>query len=474
MWVTVMSVSDRLLQLVLLVVLARLLGPAAFGVMGIALLTVNAVTRFSRLGFDEALIQNEADDVDEYLDTQWTLQLLRGVLLALVVLLAAPLVAGVFDEPQAVDVLRFVALSPLLVGLRNPGIIYFRKNLEFHWQFVYRLSGSLLNFVVALGIAFLVVESVWALVVGYVVADLTRTLVSYTVHEYRPWPALDFDVVRELFDYGKWITGSGIVLFLVNEGDDALVGVLLSSTALGLYQVGYRVAKTPSRHITRVVSEVTFPAYSKLQDDTARLRRVFFQTIRLTTLFSFPVGVGIVVVAPTFVRAFLGPDWLPAIPTLQLIAVYGLCISFTATFGSVWKAVGRPDYVTKLSFVRLVLMAAIAIPAVQRFGITGMAAVVTGIYLFVMLPIDVYLVARSIEGAVLDVLRQVAYPLGASVLMGLAVYGSRVELALTPVVELFVLVSVGIVTYALAVLLFETQLQWGLTGDLRSIVETVR
>lgn len=472
-WVGAMNVSDRFLQIVLLVVLASLLGPQAFGIMGIALVTENALKRFSRLGFDEALIHDADENVDDYLDTAWTMQILRGLVLATILFLAAPFIAGVFDEPAATDVLRVIAVSPLLVGLRNPGIVYFRKNLEFHKQFVYRLSGSILNFVVALGIAFLVTQSVWALVAGYVLADLTRTAASFLLHGYRPWPAFDLGLARELFGYGKWITGSGAVLFLINEGDDALVGVLLSSTALGLYQVGYRLGKAPSRELTQIVSSVLFPAYSQLQEDLDTLRRVFFRTVRVTTLLSFPVGVGIVVVAPTFVRAFMGGEWLPMVPAMQLIAVYGLLVSFAATFGSVWKALGRPDIITKLGAIRLVVMAILAIPAVRMFGVTGMAAVVTGVYLFVIMPLDVYFAAAVVETTSLRLLREVRYPVVASAAMGGVVYLVRETLPIDPVFEFFVLVAAGVVVYAVAGLLLVTQFDWKIEGDVRQMIEAV-
>lgn len=473
MWMSAMQVSDRFLQIILLVVLASLLGPAAFGVMGIALVTINALQRFSRLGFDEALIQDADEDVDSYLNTAWTLQVLRGVVLASVTVVAAPFIADVFNEPAATDVLRVIAVSPLLVGLRNPGIVYFKKNLEFHRQFVYQMSGSLLNFVVALGVAFLVTESVWALVAGYVLADATRSAVSYLLHDYRPWVGFDREVAGELFGYGKWITGSGGILFLINEGDDAVVGILLSSTALGLYQVGYRLGKAPSREITQIVSSVLFPTYSKLQDDLDSLRRVFFLTVRVTTLLSFPVGVGIVVVAPTFVRGFLGADWLPMVRAMQLIAVYGLLVSFAATFGPVWKALGRPDYITKLSALRFVLMALVVLPAVNRWGITGMAAVVTGVYFFAIMPLDVHFAARTVETTHARLLREVTYPTVSSVSMGAVVFVARENLAFDPVPEFFLLVGIGALSYALGVLVLETQFDWGLQRDVRRVIDSV-
>jgi len=473
MWMSAMQVSDRFLQIVLLVILASLLGPTAFGVMGIALVTTNALKRFSRLGFDEALIQDAEEDIDSYLDTAWTIQLLRGILLATVTFAAAPVIADVFSEPAARPVLRVIAASPLLVGLRNPAIVYFKKDLQFHKQFVYQMSGSILNFVVALGIAFFVTESVWALVAGYVLADAARSAVSYTLHDYRPWLGLNRAVAGELFNYGKWITGSGAILFLINEGDDAVVGVLLSSTALGLYQVGYRLGKAPSREITQIVSGVLFPTYSKLQEDIDELRQVFFLIVRVTTLLSFPVGVGIVVVAPTFVRGFMGAEWLSMVPAMQLIAVYGLLVSFAATFGPVWKALGRPDYITKLGVVRLVLIALLVIPAVETYGVTGMAAVVTGVYLFAIMPLDVHLAADAVETTNARLLSEVTYPTLSSVWMGAVVYGVRESIALDPVFEFAVLVVTGALTYALGVLVLETQFDWGLERDVRRVIDAV-
>ena len=474
MWVGALNVVDRLLQLVMVVILASLLGPAEFGLMGIALVTINALRRFSRLGINEALIQQVEDDVDHYLNTTWSMQVIRGVVLAGILFLAAPLIASVFNEPEVTPVLRVISVSPILLGLRNPATVYFQKNLEFHKQFAYQISGSMLYTIVALGIAFFVVESVWALVAGYVIADATRLLVSYWLDDYRPFPSLNFDMARELFGYGKWITGSGIVLFLINEGDDALVGALLSASALGLYQMGYRLGKAPSTEITQVVGSVLFPTYSKLQDDMEQFRAVFFQTVRATTLLSFPVGVGIIVVAPTFIRAFMGQQWIDAVRPMQLIAVYGILVSFAATFGSVWKALGRPDYVTKVGVLRLIIMAVLVVPAIEMYGVTGMAAVVTGVYLFLIFPIDVHLVVKSVETTHARLLSEITYPLIASVLMGAIVYFVRQNLVLDPIFEFTVLVVVGAVSYAAWALLIETQLDWGLERDLRRVMSAVR
>lgn len=472
-WLTAMNVSDRALQMVLMVVLARLLAPRDFGLLGIALLTLSALQKFTILGLNAAMIQNKEENVDEYLDTAWSLQVARGVFLASLMFLAAPFIASFFGEPRAADVIRVIALTPLMVGFRNPAVIYFQKDLHFHKQFVFTLSGSVVNFVVAIGYA-LLVPTVWALVFGFVLADVTRLTASYVMHGYRPRPRFDVPRAKELIDYGKWITGNKIVHFLIGEGDDAVVGWILNATALGYYQMAYQLARTPATEITHVVGRVMFPAYSRLQDDVAALRDAFFRTVQITTFIAFPVGVGILVVTETFVEAILGEQWLPMVTTMQMLALYGVVVSMAATFGPVWKAIGRPDYLAKLGAFRLLLMGAVIVPATSTYGIEGTAAVVVGLYFFPMLPLDIHLVVKSVESSYSRLLREVSYPTAASAVMGVVVYAVGLSFDGPPLVEFVLMVVTGVLVYVAAVGVLETQFGWGLERNFRSIMQVVK
>jgi PST family polysaccharide transporter/lipopolysaccharide exporter len=472
-WAVVTNLADRGLQLLMVAILARLLDPADFGLLGIALLTLTAFKRFSKLGFDEALIQKSSGNVDSYLNTYWSIEIVRGLLLGGLLFVAAPYVAAFFGEPRAAPILEVIAVTPVLLGLKNPGIVYFRKDLDFHKQFVYRMSGSTINFVVALALA-LATQSVWALVLGYVAADAARLVASFLTHGYRPRPGFDVEAARDLFGFGKWMTGAGIVYFVINQGDDAVVGFFLTAASLGFYQVAYRFAKAPATEISQVISSVAFPAYSQLQDDIPQLRAAFFRTLQVTTLVAFPTSVGIAVVAPTFVEAVFGQQWLPMIPVMQLVAVYGLFIALGSTYNPVWKALGRPDFATKLGVLRLVLTAAVIIPATQRFGITGAAAAVLGVYLFPIMPFDVYLIIQAVETNLGRLLRELSYPAVASLLMGGVVLWLQDTLSLSSaILELFLLVAAGAVVYAAAVAVLETKLSWGIRDTIGQFVNAI-
>jgi len=468
-WAMAMNVVDRGLQIGLLIVLARLLDPSDFGLMGIALLTLSGLKMFSKLGIQDALIQNEDGDIDDYLDTAWSLQILRGIVIFALMYSTAPYVASFFGEPRSTDILRVIAVSPLLFGLRNPAIVYFQKELEFSKEFTYKISGSLMNFVVALAFA-LAYGSVWALVFGYLATDVTRLVASYGLHGYRPFPEFDRDLATDIIGYGKWITGSQMLFFLFSQGDDAVVGWALSATALGFYQLAYRLSNAPATEITSVISSVMFPTYSKLQDDTKRLRDTFFEVLKLITLVSFPIAAGIFTVAPTFVRTFLGSDWIPMITTMQILALWGLDRSIAAIPSPVWKAVGRPDYITKLGVLKVAVLAAVIYPATTMYGIEGTAFVLVATYLFPLWPIELHLTVTTIETSYQRYLRVVSYPFIASVGMGFAVASLRRWAALeSGILEFVVLVVTGVVSYVFLVVVLETMFEWRLLQSFQDI-----
>lgn len=482
-WLTVMNVTDRALQMGLLIVIAALLAPNAVGLLGIALLTLSAIQQFTFLGIDDALIQRKEENVDAYLNTSFVLEVGRGVLMAIVIFALAPFIAEVMAQEgprrqeemgQIIEVLRFISLSPILLGLKNPAIVYFRKNLEFHKQAFYSLSGSFVNFGVAVGLAVLG-YGVMSLVYGYILADAVRLVVSYFIHDNRPSVSFDLEKAKDLLNFGKWMTGTRIIHFLLGEGDDILVGAILGATSLGLYQVAYRIARAPATEITQIISRVMFPAFSKLQNDKKALRQSFYRTVQISSFVAFPVGVGIIVVAPAFVEAFLGEEWLEMVPAMQIIAVYGLIVSVTSNFGSVWKAVGRPDYMTKVGALRLVVLAAVIVPMTRQFGITGTAAAVLVVYFFPTLPIDIYLAIKAVDGSFTRFFREVAYPTVAATAMGLSVVFVDMQVDLwMPAADFVLLTFVGVAAYVVSVAILEIGFNWGMHRELQAIVTAIR
>lgn len=473
LWATGINVGTRLLQMVMMIILARILGPREFGLMGIALLTNQALNRFSRLGLDRALVQHRERNVDRYLDTTWVVQMARGVVIAALLFVGAPFVASFFGEPRVTLILRVVALSPLLAGMFNPSIVYFEKDLDMHKKFAFDISGATAEFVVAVSFA-LVYQSVWALVFGFLAADATRLIASYALHEYRPGLRVSWEHARELIGYGKWITATSGISFLLTSGDDAIVGRLLSTTALGYYQIGYRLGKTPPMEASRSLSTVVFPMYSQLQEDADALAGALRRVVRLLSFVSLPAAVGVVVTAPLFVEGILGPQWLPVIPVMQIVAVYGAFSGLTSAFSDIWNAIGRPDLNTKINAFRLVVTGALIYPATVAYGFVGTAASIAGVFLVLIVPLKFHLAVESVDTDHTQLLTELAYPVLASGVMGVALLALRRTLAFSTVVEFLCLVLAGIAVYVAAVAVIEARSAWRIGADVREMLSAVR
>jgi len=374
----VQKVADRSLVFVRTVVLARLLAPHDFGMFGIALVTQATVDTLLEFGVDSALVQRK-DGTEEYLDAAWTIRVVKSVVVAVALVLVAPLAAGFFDAPRATPLIRVLALVVALRGFQNVGVVYFRKELEIRKQFLLGFGSALAGAAVAIALA-ITLGSVWALMAGLLAAATTQLVLSYVLHAYRP--RLDFDLgkIRELWRFGKWLFGSSTLNFAAIQGDDILLGRWLGAASLGLYQIAYRVSNTVATEITHVISGVTFPAYSKLQSRPETLRRAFLDTLSVTMSLVVPLATAIAIFIPNFVHHVLGDKWLGIVAPVRVLAIAGLLRATSACWGPLYMARGRTEKPFWKQLMRAVLTLAPAYPMAMRYGVTGVSVcVVLGI-----------------------------------------------------------------------------------------------
>lgn len=372
-WVYATNITERVFSLIRIIILARLLAPHDFGLVGVALLAISALTILTVTGFEQALVQKKGD-IKDYLDTAWSVAVMRGVILALVLFGMAPLVSTFFESPAVSSILRVVAISCVLQGLTNIGIIYFKKELEFGKRFIYQLSGTVVDMAVAITAA-IIMRNAWALVFGLLAGSLVRCLVSYVIHPYRPRFNFQLGQAKELFTFGKWLLGASIVVFLATQGDDAFLGKVLGVTMLGFYQMAFRFGNLPASEIG-LISRVAFPTYSKLQDNIPVLRDTYLRVIRLVTFAAIPFAGGIFILAPQFTQLFLGDKWMPIVPALMIFAISVVIREIASTGGALFYAVGRPDIAFKQDLAWVITMAIAIYPLTMLWGMTGTALAV--------------------------------------------------------------------------------------------------
>jgi len=459
-WVFLLRITERAFSLIRLVILARILSPNDFGLMGIALLTMATLDTFSQTGFQQALIQKKKD-IKSYLDSTWTVLILRGFILFAILYFIAPYAATFFNVPEAKPIIQIIGFAVLLQAFTNIGAIYFQKELEFNKQFIYQLSGTLADFIVAISAA-LILRSVWALVLGLLAGNFTRFVVSYLIHPYRPHLNKDLGKAKELFGFGKWILGSSILIFLLTQGDDIFVGKLLGATALGFYQMAYRISNMPATELTHVISQVSFPAYSKLQDDIPRLKEAYLRILQITAFLSFPIAGLIFVLAPDFTKIFLGEKWMPAVSAMQILAFWGVIRSIGATIGPLFQSVGRPDINTKLQVVKLVLLGTLIYPLTLQWNILGTSLAVV-LNALIANPIADYFVIKTIKCSITEFVKKLFIPMTGALIMGsIIALLKHIVFQKTGTLTFFLLFSVGVITYIGIIQLFDIFTNYGI------------
>jgi lipopolysaccharide exporter len=473
LWLFSLRVTQQMLIVVRLVILARLLSPNDFGLMGIALLSMTVVESLTQTGFDMALIQRK-EGTEDYLDTAWTVGILRGLGLFCILQAIASPAARFFDSPDSEMLIRVIGLSLVFRGFLNVGTVFFRKELEFGKQFAFEFSGRVADFGVAV-VAGIILKNAWVLVLAYVSADLIRVVASYVIHPYRPRLRLEVRKARELFDFGKWILGSSALVFFLNRGDKALVGRLLGATILGFYEMAYKVSNLSATEFALVISQVTIPAYSKLQERIGRLREGYLRVLQVTAFFSIPLAGLIVILAPEITLTLLGDKWLAAIPAMRALALGGALRSIIATTGPVYMGTGQPRTMTKYQTMQFALLLVIVYPLTHYLGIMGTGLAVT---LAAAAPLILFMrgVIRIIGCRASAPLRLLAFPTGAALVACIPV----VALKTSGMVAGGSLVGFAELTcaYAATYLLFThlTGRYWGysVTPLAREIIDSVR
>ncbi len=469
-WALALRMVERSFGFVRTIILARLLAPEDFGLMGIALLMLSLLEAFTQTGFSAALIQKKGD-IKPYLDTAWTIDLIRQAAAAALLFLAAPFVARFFDAPAAANIVRVIAATVLVSGFINIGVIYFQKELEFHKQFIYQFSATVADFGVAL-VAAILLRNAWALVLGVLAGNLVGLMVSYVVHPYRPGLAIDWQKGRELFGFGKWVFSSNLLNYLVHNVDSLVVGKVLNTTALGLYQMAFRLSNAAATEITNVVSQVAFPTYSKIQDDTPRLREAALRTMSMVATVSLPLAGGVFILAPDLTMLLLGEKWMPMVPVLQLLCISGALRSVTANFGSIFLGAGRPDIQTKASLMDLAILGIGLYPLVTTFAMMGAvyARLLTFASQFYVWP----RFARLLQAGFMELVRTLAAPLLCTIVMVVAVAAWKAALRPQGIMSLLLVIAAGGACYLGALVLLDSRFELGILRSLRQMRTALR
>jgi len=361
--------AGRLMAVIRIAVLARLLAPQQFGLFAIASLAIALLEMLTETGINVFFIQ-EKDRVKTYLDTAWMISIVRGFVIFLVLLITAPFIAQFFKNQDAVALLRVISIVPLLRGFINPAEIKFQKKLQFSKEFRFRFFIFLFDGIVAI-IAALVTRSVYSLVLGLISGVILEIAISFLF--IKPVPKLSFESVKikKIVGRGKWVTLAGIFNYLFHNGDDIVVGRLMDSYYLGVYQLAYKITSLPIYEAGEVFGKVTFPAYAKIAGDKKRLKKAFIKITLAISALVIPFGLILFLFPKQLVLLLLGDKWLDAVPVIKVLSVFGVIRAIAGSSSALFLAINKQEYVTALTFVSIIGLALTIVPLVNKYGILG-------------------------------------------------------------------------------------------------------
>ncbi|MBA1345632.1 lipopolysaccharide biosynthesis protein (plasmid) [Rhizobium indicum] len=324
MWTAGGRVVSNLLGVVSMLVLARLLSPADFGLVTLATIVLSIIAAITELSLSSALIQHKSPQREHY-NTAWTLNMLRAAAIAVLLVSAGYPVAWAYQDDRLIGIFFALGGGALISGLVNPRLVDFRRRLSFHQEIFIELINRVVGVVVAVVIA-LIFRSYWALVIGTLASQVAGVIMSYVLLPYLP--RISFAHWRNLFSFSGWVALSSGLNELNWRADQLALGAMLGAAPLGQYTVGDKLASLPVRETTAPIASLLFPVFARLQDDPERLRHAFLRSQGLLVAAALPVGIGFALVAEPFVSMVLGPAWSSAALVAQVLGAVFAIIAF--------------------------------------------------------------------------------------------------------------------------------------------------
>ena len=408
-WMSALTLVRQPALLIRTFILARLLMPGDFGLVGVMLIVTGLVEGAAALGLRSALVQR-SEIGRRHLDTAWTVDIVRGVLSAAAILALAPITASFFDAPDAVNLIRFAALAPLVHGLTNIGTVHFDRDLEYRKKFILQGSRFSVDIAVSVTAAF-ILHNAWALAFGLVAGAVVAMVLSYVVSTYRPRPLVSISEFRALLQFSLWTSLTRYLRTLNGNLDFILVGRMIDVATLGLYQMAWRISFVVANAFNSMaVPQITFASFARIQDDKLRMRRAYQQMTELILSLALPAAAALAVVAPVLTSVVLDDRWAGVVVPMQILAAAAGVRALRSQASWVTVGAGWPRTV----FIRDVLVTSTLIVAlvilVPRSGASGAAWAVL-ISLAVALPLHARDLRRILGLGMGDILRPLTTPL---------------------------------------------------------------
>lgn len=443
-WSAVERIIQIAAQFITTIILARMLSPSDFGLIGMLALFMAISQSIIDSGFGSALIQKQDVSQIDY-STVFYINLLFGFALFLGLYFSAPLLSKFFNQPVLVTMTRVLALSPLINSLGIVQHTILTKKLQFKVIAKISIIAVVVSSVISIFLAF-TGFGVWSLVFQILSVNFTRTILFWIFNRWKPYFCFSYNSLKSLFSYGSKLFLAGMIDQFFKNIYKFIIGKQYDSVNLGYYIQAKRMQEIPVLNILSIMQRVTFPVYSTIQNDILRLKYVYRKTIKATVYLNFPIMIMLIILAPQFVPILLTTKWVPSIVYLQLLCISGLFYPLSALNLNILKVKGRTDIFLYLELVNKVFTIVAIILTIKL----GVIYLVIGYVIvnFIYFSTNIVFSGKIIDYSVREQIQDIFPYLAVALTMGLAMFLLTVLLAsINPVLRLLIVFFFGITIY---------------------------
>jgi PST family polysaccharide transporter len=340
-WSIIAQFGKSSLRFVISVILARLLAPVDFGLVGMIFVITGFAGLFSELGFEAALIQRRQIE-EHHLSTIFWLNIFTGLALSCTILAIAPLVAAFYNEPRLKILTMILAANFFMVSLRMVHNAILKRSMDFRKLALIEIIATIIAGGFAISLA-LLGFGVWSLVWQVLISTGVSVILVWQISEWKPRFSFSVSALKELISFSGNLFGFNIFNYWVRNTDDLLIGKFIGSASLGIYSRAYSILLMPISQISAAIGRVMFPALSRIQEDKIRVKQIYLRCLAMIALVTFPMMLGLLVVADSFVLVLFGPKWVDVIPILKVLCLLGMVESLVTTLGWIYTSQGRTD-----------------------------------------------------------------------------------------------------------------------------------
>jgi O-antigen/teichoic acid export membrane protein len=405
-WLVINHFGQRVIRVVSVAILARILDPSVFGLFAMAFIAIDGFSLFKSFGVDGALIQRKATDpsFETAKHTAFFLIQFIGIAIFLAFQIAAPWIGLFLKNQEVVTIMRVLGAIFIVGNLGRIPNALLTKQMRFKLLSTIELVTSVLNSVCSVIFAFLW-PNVWSLVLAYLVKQIFNASATWYYERFKVKLIFDWKIAKELFHYGKFMVGMGLLGYIAFNLDNVLISRYLGPAMLGYFVLAENITSFTHQQVMQHIGRVLFPAISTIQDDPAMIKRAYLKAVRFISIVAIPFSVGIAVVAKDFVLALYGEKWLDIVPLIQLLAISQIVNPLLGCAGAVFMGCNKPKYSYYLQLSRLLVKVPLVIVMMKQFGLLGV--VYTHMILEFSFGAVIYiLVQRLVKFPVIDFIKQ--------------------------------------------------------------------